>query len=100
MMEFAPVRIRARSGQIENEGPDKDKWAFEVSLWTLDGETMVGEPFGPYGTFDTQDEAIAESRKMVELISKEMSKRMNNGQPSDKYFDLKNGGVLRDWKEN
>lgn len=91
-------RIRSRSGIIE-EGKDVGKWAFEVSLWTFDGEHQVGEPFGPFGPFDSQLEAIEESKRCVQLIA-EVLEKTEGQKPSGKYIDFKNGGVLRNWENH
>lgn len=89
-------RIRAKVGKIDN-GEYKDKWAFEISLWTLDGEKMIGEPF-TIGPWDTKEQAHTEMKSAVKL-SCEAIEKANGCDPSGKFLDMKNGGILRPWTE-
>lgn len=94
-----PPRIRSSSFQAEAPEDVKGKWFFEVSMWTFDGEQMVGEPIGPFGPYDTQDIAIAESKKAAQKACESIETRVD-GKPSGRYMDMKNGGVMRNWMEN
>lgn len=98
MHQFGPFRIRTQSGQIESPPELAGKWAFEISFWSLDGETKLNA-MGPFGAFETQKEAITESKKAARMASEEFEKAIV-GKTSGKYFDMKNGGTLRPWDEN
>jgi len=94
--QFIP-RIRGRVGQIES-GADKDKWAFELSLWNLQGTQRIGDPWliGPFET-----EAIAQEKlKDAVKIACEAIEKHETGSTSGQYMDLKNGGVMRPWVEH
>lgn len=87
-------RIRGQVGQaIEDR-----KWYFEISIWTFDGEKQIGKPFlfGPHETKEIADQELKKkTQEVCEIIEK------NAGcEPSGKYLDMKNGGVLRPWKEH
>lgn len=94
-----PPRIRAQSFQFESPTEWKDKWGFEISMWSLDGETRIGDAIGMFGPFDTQEMAVAASKDAAKLVCEDIEKRMT-GEVSGKYLDLKNGAVLRSWMEN
>lgn len=83
-------RIRGRVGQDEY-----GNWVFETSLWTFDGETRIGEPF-TFGPWRDEKEAHAEMNKCVQIMSETVEK-MNGEEPTGKYIDMKNGGVLTPW---
>lgn len=88
-------RIRGRAGQAAaGQGVD-GKWFYEISIWDLTGEHQVGEPF-QLGPYDTEEEACKDGIKAVRMVSEEAEKLVG-GEPSGKYLDLKNGGVLRPW---
>lgn len=92
-------RIRGRIAQIEEPIEYKDQWCFEISLWTFDGETRIGDAFGPFGPFATETEATQEMNKAVRLVAEKIELSYG-GEVSGKYIDLKNGGVLRNWEEH
>jgi len=94
-----PPRIRAQSGQIEEPEELKGKWCFTISMWSFDGEEMIGEPIGPFGPYETQKEAIEQSKKAAQQACEQIELR-EVGQVSGKYIDMKNGGLLRSWMEN
>lgn len=87
-------RIRGRAGTAD-EGPDKGKWFYEVTLWDLSGENLL---FGPYqfGPFESEDEACDYGRNKVKELSEIIEEEMT-GEKSGKYLDLKNGAILRPW---
>ncbi len=89
-------RLRGRSG-IADEGPDKDKWFYEVSLWDLSGEIQVGEPF-QFGPFESENAACEYGRNVVKDLSQHIEKQMT-GESSGRYLDLKNGAIMRPWDE-
>ncbi len=89
-------RIRGRAGQAE-EGEHKGKWFYDASFWTFDGETQIGDVF-QIGPFDTEEIACEKGREMVRFISEVIEKEETGG-VSGKYIDMKNGGVLRPWKQ-
>lgn len=86
-------RIRARSGQ----GDDK-KWYFEISMWNFEGTTMIGEPFGTFGPWETEKQCKSEMRKAVELCCKAV--KGPDGSTPDGYVDFNNGGIYRSFNEN
>lgn len=92
-------RIRCKSGQIESPPELAGKWCFTVSLWTFDGETQIGDDIGPFGAFDTQEQAINESKKAAQMACEDIEKNVD-GKVSGKYLDMKNGGIMRSWVEN
>lgn len=98
VFKLGPVRIRAKSGKIEYPQELAGKWAFVVSFWTQDGETLLKEE-APVGSFETQKEAIKESKIAARFISEEFQKHFD-GKVNGKYIDMKNGGILRDWDEH
>lgn len=89
-------RIRGQIGQIA-DGPDVDKWVYQITLWDLAGEKQHGEPIiiGPYGS---EAEAQAAGKKAIRLVSEKIERMFGDG-PSGKYIDLKNGAILRPWEE-
>lgn len=87
-------RIRARSIQIDN-----GKWAFEISLWNLEGTEMIGgDPVGVYGPFETEDECKKEMRNAVKIACE--AYKGPNGEKPTGYVDLKNGGEYRKFEEH
>jgi hypothetical protein len=94
-----PPRIRGRVGQASEPKEWAGKFAFEISMWTFDGETQIGDPFGPFGPYDTEAQAKDAMRRACQLASESIEQAMT-GKVSGKYLDLKNGGVLRQWEEN
>jgi hypothetical protein len=82
-------RIRARVGQ-----GDDQKWYFEISLWNFIGTEQMGEPFGPFGPYDSEAKAKEEMRKATELCVKAC--RGPSGEEPEGYVDLKNGGEFRE----
>jgi hypothetical protein len=93
-----PPRIRGRLAQIAEPPEDEGKWVFEISMWTFDGEKELGPPFGPFGPFDTEDLAAAEMMRACQMAA-EAIEIQTTGEVSGKYLDMKNGGVLRPWRE-
>lgn len=92
-----PPRIRGRVGTAD-EGPHKGKWFYEVSIWDFTGEHQQGEPF-QIGPFKTEEAACEAGREAVKIASDTIEKQVT-GQTSDKYLDMKNGGILRPWKDH
>jgi hypothetical protein len=90
-------RIRARVGKISEPQEFKNQWAFEISMWTFDGETQVGE-LGTFGPYKTEKEAHEKMRLMTQTICESVEHKMTGG-ISGKYLDLKNGAVMRPWQE-
>lgn len=91
-------RIRGKVGQIEEPEELKDKWCFNLSLWTFDGETQIGEPFGPFGPFDSEE--IAQKELMIAArVACEGIEKAAGFEPSGKYIDLKANAILRPWDE-
>lgn len=90
-------RIRGRSGLIES-GEHKDKWGYELSLWTLDGETQIGGPW-QLGPFKTKEEAQEAGMDATRLACETIEKGID-GKVSGKYLDFKNGAILRPWNNN
>lgn len=91
-------RLRGRSAQIQEPIEDLDKWVYEVSLWDLSGENQIGEP-GLFGPYETEAIALEEGRKIIQKISEKIEKELS-GEISGMYLDLKNGGVMRPWKQH
>lgn len=92
-----PPRIRGRVGQAEpGQGVD-GKWFFTLEVATLYGET-IGEPFGPFGPYDSKELAQDALRGAARLAAEAVEKG-ETGKVSGKYLDIKNGGVMRDWDE-
>jgi hypothetical protein len=92
-------RIRARVGKVDDPPEWRGQWCFEISVWTLDGETQIGNPIGPFGPYKTKKEATEKMNEAVRMCC-ERAEIMVDGKPSGKYFDLKNGGVMRRWETN
>lgn len=90
-------RIRARVGQATEPPEMAGKYFVELSLWTLDGETLIGD--WNIGPWDTEEIAKKEMMRATQLVSQGIEKEMT-GKMSDRYFDLKNGGVMRPWKDH
>lgn len=86
-------RIRARVGLGED-----NKYYFEISLWTFDGETKIFDPF-TVGPWETEIKAHEEMNKAVQLVCEQIEKSKGL-EPSGKYIDLKNGAVLRPWQQH
>lgn len=85
-------RIRGRVGT-----GDDGKFYFEMSLWDLHGENCAGKwDFGPWNT-----EAIAhdEMKKCARFMTETLEKE-KGGEPSGKFLDMKNGGILRPWDQH
>ena len=89
-------RIRGRIGEISEPKELQGKFAFEVSIWSFDGEKQLSDPIGPYGPFETHAEAQAEMKNVVRMISEAIEKN-ETGKLSGSYLDMKNGGILRSW---
>lgn len=87
-------RIRGRTAQI-TEGEDKNKWLYEISLWDLSGEHLVGEPLF-FGPFDNQELARSAGTQIVKDVSQHIEKE-KTGEISGRYLDMKNGGIMRPW---
>lgn len=95
-----PPRIRGRLAQIEDPPELKGKWAYEISMWDLIGETMIGgEPIKMLGPFDTEEEACRIGKEACRVCCDTVEEK-TTGQKSGKYLDLKNGGVLHPWDEH
>lgn len=91
-MDTTTPRIRGRVGTT-----DDGKFGFEISMWTVDGETRIGEPW-EFGPFDTEKEAHEEMRKCAKFVA-DKCQEFKGLKPVDKYFDFKNGGIMRPWAE-
>lgn len=92
-------RIRGRLAQFAEPEEWKDKWCFEITFWSFDGEHQYGEPIGPFGPFETEAEASVELKKAARMASETCEMKMT-GEISGKFIDMKNGGILRPWEEN
>lgn len=90
-------RLRGRVAEIELPIEDKGKFCYELSLWTFDGETQVGEPW-LFGPFASEAVAMEKGKEIVKFAAEAIEKDMT-GEVSGKFFDLKNGGILRPWAE-
>lgn len=95
---MSPPRIRGRTAQIQEPIEDRDKWVYEVSVWDLAGEKQLMEP-ALYGPYETEQIAMNEGRKIVQTITERIEKDMT-GKVSGRYLDLKNGAIMRPWKEH
>lgn len=93
-----PPRIRGRTAQIETPIEDAGKWVYELSFWEITGEKQIGEPM-LFGPFNSEDHAHEEGMRLVQRACETIEKE-ETGQTSGKYFDLKNGGVMRPWQEH
>lgn len=89
-------RIRGRAGQAA-EGEHKDKWFYEISIWDLSGERQAGDPF-QFGPFNSEDEACAFGRNKCKDLCDHLE-MIATGQKSERYLDMKNGGIMRPWEE-
>lgn len=87
-------RIRGKCFQIEEPIDIKDKWGFELSMWDLSGEVLIGE-LGQYAPFDSEEKAKAEMMRAAKLCCDKAE-----GGESLNYIDMKNGGVLRPWESH
>lgn len=87
------TRIRGKVGKGAN-----DKFYFELSFWSFDGETMQGNPL-TVGLFETEAVAFSEMREAVRLALDTMADGMGV-ERTNKFIDMKNGGVLRNFDEN
>ena len=83
-------RIRGKVGIMDYPKDLVGKFAFEISMWTFDGETRIGEPFGPFGPFDTEQQAQDELRKAVRFVCETLEKDAGL-EPSGNFLDMKNG---------
>lgn len=96
MINEMPPRIRGKIGQATEPDDVKGKWFYEISLWSFDGETQLGDPFGPFGPFETRvlaaDALEHAAKNCAQIIEREQT-----GKVSGKYLDFKNGGVMRKW---
>lgn len=91
-------RIRGKVGQATDPAEVAGKWFFELSMWDYTGEKMVGEPWtiGPWET-----EAKAHEEMLVACrIACETIEKAHGEEPSGKFLDMKNGGVLRPWESH
>ena len=88
----AQPRLRGRVGLGEDNKP-----YFEITMWTLDGETQVGAPL-TYGPWANEIEA-RDQMKIAMQIACEACEDVTGTTRSGKYLDMKNGGILRPWKE-
>lgn len=87
-------RIRGRSG-VADEGEHEGKWFYEVSIWDLSGEHQAGPPF-QFGPFETEAEACEFGRDKVKWVSQHVEELLT-GEKSNRFLDLKNGGIMRPW---
>lgn len=91
-------RIRGVAGEIM-DGPDAGKWIYEISVWTLGGETQLFEPW-MLGPFESRRQAQDVGRDATKTVCEAVEKAIGDGTISGKYLDMKNGGVLRPWKNH
>ncbi len=89
-------RLRGRVGKVEEPKEWIGKWCFEISMWTMDGETQVGAPM-TFGPFETEKEAHQKMNGAIRLACEAIEKKAH-GSNCGKYFDLKAGGVMRSWE--
>lgn len=93
-----PPRIRGRVGQLD-DGPDKGKWAFEISIATFWG-IQIGDPMGTFGPWETEEIARTEMTRAVKLCCDTISSRMSGGMPpANEAMDMIAGGVLKSWDQ-
>lgn len=92
-------RIRGRLAQFDEPKEWKDKWCFEISVWTFDGETQIGEPIGPFGPYETKAEAAQELKRAARLAAESCEKGLGF-EPSGRFMDMKNGAIVRPWDDN
>lgn len=90
-------RIRGRVAEIETPVEHAGKFAYEMSIWDLAGEKQAGEPF-LFGPFETEEIAKEQGREIVKKASQALEKEMT-GEVSNRFLDMKNGGVMRPWDE-
>ena len=88
-------RIKGRVGQVE-DGEQRGKWFFELSIWDLYGKEQQGEPF-IIGPWETEEIAGEELKKASRIVCDAFVKEVLKVEPSGEYMDMKNGGVLRPW---
>lgn len=82
-------RIRGRVGQATSPDEVKGKWFFTVWMSELGQPFNEDEPlFGPHGPYDTEDAAHVELKNAVKLVCEKLE-RMDNGQFSGEYIDMK-----------
>lgn len=91
-------RLRGRVGPIEEPKEWIGQFCFEISMWTMDGETQVGEPM-VFGPFKEEKLAHEEMNRAIKLACEEIEMKVT-GQTCGKYFDLKAGGVMKSWNPN
>lgn len=91
-------RIRGQAGEIM-DGPDAGKWIYEISVWTLDGEARLGDPW-LLGPFESREQACNVGRDATKTVCETLEKEIGDGTISGKFLDMKNGGVLRPWENH
>ena len=87
-------RIRGRVGK-----GDDGKFYFELGLWDFSGENMIGEPLGPFGPYETESIAQDELKRAAQIACEGIEKS-HGEEPSGRYMDMKNGGIMRPWKDH
>lgn len=90
-------RIKGRVGQAEEGQGFDGKYFFTIWLHTITNK-QIGDPFGPYGPFDTEKKALEEMKKAIRGICDHIEKQ-EFGEASGEYLDMNNGGVMRKWDE-
>lgn len=85
-------RIRGRTGQGED-----GKFYNELSLWDFGGENQIGESF-TFGPYETREEGLTALKEQAKTAS-DACEISAGGEPSGRYLDMKNGGILRSWVE-
>lgn len=91
-------RIRGKVGAVEAPPELVGQFCFEISMWTMDGETQIGEPM-TFGPFKTEKLAHEEMHRATRLACEAVEMGVV-GKKSGKYFDLKAGGVMRPWDQD
>lgn len=97
-MDAYTPRIRGRIGIATEPEELVGQWMAEISLWTFEGNEMIGPPwiFGPYADEKAATKGLRElARKASEAIEMQQT-----GKISGQYYDITNGGVMRNWDEN
>ncbi len=91
---FLP-RIQARVGQAEGPSEVEGKWFFEITLSAIGYDEK--EVMGPFGPYDTSEQAQAESMEACKMISNTFEQKLTGG-ISNKYYDMKSG-TMRNWDQ-
>lgn len=92
------MRFKGRVGVIEDPPELVGKFAYTITVHSLDGSEQYGEPI-TRGPFDTEKEAQRSMRDHIRYGCDE-AQRVVGKEPDGKYIDLVNGDVERSWDEH